>query len=147
MRGIMTGNALIKRLSKFIYTCLRYLMPDNYQDDIGLFIIKKILGCFTYTTNRIVYEIVMKRAWSSQMLWNSLWSCEIVNFIALWTCYELLSVKYNVMKSSETLMKCLWHHNHEKMSQFGTISQSYLQNFSLSNIIFLLNENILGCWT
>ena len=39
-----TGNVLIKRLSMFTYTWPRYLMPDNYQDDIGLFTIKKIFG-------------------------------------------------------------------------------------------------------
>ena len=30
-----------KRLSMFIYTWQRYLMPDNYQDDIGLVYIDK----------------------------------------------------------------------------------------------------------
>ena len=83
------------------------------------------------------------------------------NFNSLWTCYELdrdynyrdnLNYEIPILKISYILIhnsgvEKRGHHNHEKMFQFGTFSQSYLQNFSLSNIIFLLNENILGCWT
>ena len=63
------------------------------------------------------------------------------NFNSLWTCYELdrdYNYRDNILINNSGVEK-RGHHNHEKMSQFGTISQSYLQNFSLSNIIFLLN--------